>query len=229
MATHDSISIHPQHPLSTLAPSSRTFIFCVLAAATFLFLSTPSYYFSPPEAEVQPSVVGWRERAERLQNPESWQPKRKDLVFAVIQGAQVEHFALTLALFGPNLGVDASGNVFVLKDTDFSTLSSLASQTLELPKAGNFRNTWIIRRPTTLQPIERLLVSTSERGVVETGVQGYNDEGEYELEQPVGDITALPPLLQDLFGSILKARNGYDPQSRDNAVLNKALNVLGNE
>jgi hypothetical protein len=193
-----------------------------------LFWNTRPYYFSP-EAEMQPTVVDWRDRAERIRNPESWQPERKDLVFAVVRNAQVEHHALTFALFGPNIGVDASGNVLALKEDDFSILSSLASQTLELPETGNFRNTWIIRRPTTCQPIERLLVSTSESEVAETSVQGYNNEGEFELERPVGDITVLPPLLQDLFGSILKARADYDRRHRDEVVLKKILDVVGDE
>jgi len=178
---------------------------------------------------MQSATVSWRDRAERIRDPESWQPQRKDLVFAVIRNAQVEHHALTLALFGPNVGVDASGNVFVLKEDDFSTLSSLASQTLELPQTGNFRNTWVIHRPTTCQSIERLLVSTSESEVAETSVQGYNTLGEFELERPVRDITVLPSLLQDLFGLVLRARAGYDPQRRNEAVLKKVLEVVGNE
>ena len=177
---------------------------------------------------MQSAAADWRDRAERIRNPESWQPKRQDLVFAVVRNTKVEHRGLTLALFGPNIGVDASGNVLALKEDDFSALSSLASQTLELPRTGNFRNTWIIRRPTTSQPIERLLASTSESSVAETSVQGYNDQGEFELDKPVGEITVLPPLLQNLFGLILKARADYDPQRRDEAVLKKVLDVVGN-
>lgn len=177
---------------------------------------------------MQSAEDSWRDRAERHQNPESWQPQRKDLVFAVVRNAQIEHRALTLALFGPNIGVDASGNVLVLKEDDFSALSSLASQTPELPPTGNFRNTWIIHRPTTCQPIERLLASTSESGLAETSVQGYNHQGEFELKHPVGEITVLPPLLQDLFGLILKARTDYDRERRDEAVLKKVLDVVGN-
>lgn len=93
-------------------------------------------------------------------------------MFAVVRNAKIENHSLTLALFGPNIGVDASGKVLVIKEGDFSTLSSLANQTLELPQTGNFRNTWIIRRPTTCHAIERLLVSTSESGVAETSLQG---------------------------------------------------------
>ena len=178
---------------------------------------------------MQSAVADWRDRAERIQNPESWKPQREDLVFAVIRNAQVEHHALTLALFSPNIGVDASGNVLALKEDDFSALRSLASQTLELPQTGSFRNTWIIRRPTTSQPIERLLVFTSESPVVQTSVQGYNNEGEFELKRPVEGIATLPQLLQDLFGSILKARTDYDPGRRNEAVLKKVLDVVGNE
>ena len=150
-------------------------------------------------------------------------------MFAVVRNAQVEHYALTLALFSPNIGVDASGNVLVLKEDDFSILSSLASQTLELPHTGDFRNTWAIRRPTTGQPIERLLVFTKESEFAETSVQGYNDQGRFELKRTVGDITVLPPLLQDLFGLILKARIDYDPKRRNEDVLKKVLGVVGNE
>jgi len=177
---------------------------------------------------MQSTVANWRDRAERIQNPESWQPERKDLVFAVVRNAPVEHHALTLALFRPNIGVDASGNVLALKEDDFSTLSQLATQTLDLPQTGEFRNAWIVRRPITSQPIERLLVSTSESVVAETSVQGYNNQGEFELRVPVGDITILPQLLQDLFGLILKARVDYDRRNRHEAVLSKVLDVVGN-
>ncbi|KAF9652834.1 hypothetical protein BDM02DRAFT_3183185 [Thelephora ganbajun] len=180
-------------------------------AVLLFFWNKQSLYYSWPEAKMQSAVANWRDRAEWIRNPESWQPQRKDLVFAVIRNAQVEHHALTLALFGPNIAVDANGNVLALRDDDFSTLSSLASQTLELPQTGNFRNTWIIRRPTTSQPIERLLVATSEIEVAETSVQGYNNQGEFKLEHPVGDITILPPLLQDLFGLILKSEGRLRP------------------
>ena len=177
---------------------------------------------------MQSAVANWRDRAERIRNPESWQPERKDLVFAVVRNAPVEHHALTLALFRPNIGVDASGNVLALKEDDFSALSRLATQTLDLPQTGEFRNAWVIRRPTTSQPIERLLVSTSESEVAETSVQGYNNQGEFELREPVGDFTVLPHLLQDLFGLILKARVDYDPRNRHEAVLKKVLDVVGN-
>ena len=177
---------------------------------------------------MQSAVVNWRDRAERIRNPESWHPERKDLVFAVVRNAPVEHHALTLALFRPNIGVDASGTVLALKDDDFSTLSRLATQTLDLPQTGGFMNAWIIRRPMTSQPIERLLVSTSESVVAETSVQGYNNQGEFVLKDPVGDITVLPHLLQDLFGLILKARIDYDPRNRHEDILKKVLDVVGN-
>jgi hypothetical protein len=67
-------------------------------------------------------------------------------------------------------------------------------------------NTWTSDRPTTCHPTERLFVSINESEVAETGVQGYDNQGEFEFKCPVGNITVLLPLLQDLFGLILKAR-----------------------
>lgn len=173
--------------------------------------------------------TSWRDRAERVQNPESWKPERKDLVFAVIINSQVEHHDLTLALFHPNIGVDASGNVLALREDDFSTFSRLAAETLGLPQTDNYRNTWILERTTTCQPIERLLVPTSGSELKETSVQGYNNRGGFDLTHTVGDITVLPQLLQDLFGLILKARNGYDRKHRNDAVLKKVLDVVEKE
>lgn len=147
----------------------------------------------------------------------------------VVHNAQVEHHTLTLALFRPNIGVDANGNVLALKEGDFSILSSLASKASELPQTGNSRNTWIIRRPTTSQSIECLLVSTSESEFAQTSVQGYNNRGEFEFKRPVGEITVLPPLLQDLFGLILKARADYDPQRHNEVVLKEVLDTIGSE
>lgn len=45
----------------------------------------------------------------------------------------------------------------------------------------------------------------------------------------MGDITILPPLLQNLFGLILEARTDYDPRRRNEAVLEKVLEVVANE
>lgn len=210
-----------------MTSSNKPLLFCVLAAVVLLFFWNKRGHYFSQETKMDPTVASWRDRAEPIQNPESWQPQRKDLVFAVVHSTPVEHRALTLALFGPNIGVDAGGNVLALKEDDFSSLSSLASQTPELPQTGNFRNTWIIRRPTTSQPIERLLVSVSESEFAETSVQGHNDQGEFELEHPVGETTVLPTLLQDLFGLILKARTDYDRQHRNEAVLKNVLEVVG--
>jgi len=217
----------PSSPPSILASSNQPLFFCVLTALAFLlFWNTRSYY--SPETKMQSAVADWRDRAERIRNPESWQPERKDLVFAVVLNGPVEHHALTLALFHPNIGVDASGNVLALKEDDFSAMSRLATRTLELPQTGEFRNAWILRRPTTSQPIERLLVSTGGSELVETSVQGYNNQGGFDLKEPVGDVTVLPHLLQDLFGLILKARTDYDPRNRHEAVLQKVLDVIDN-
>jgi hypothetical protein len=48
----------------------------------------------------------------------------------------------SVALFKPNVAVDAMGRVLVLTESDWNALADLASQTTNLPETGAFLNQW---------------------------------------------------------------------------------------
>jgi len=168
-------------------------------------------------------LEGWFSRATPLSD--NFSPSRDKLAFSVLRNAPVDPEGFTLALFYPNLAVDATGRVLVLSDTDFSGLVNLAKRTPDLPQTGSFMNTWRIRQDRTSQPIDRLFVPVNDE-LVQTSVQGW-ERGKKELVTPVGDITELPDVLYDFFGLALEARQGYEKSREDQDVIGQVKAVVG--
>lgn len=151
------------------------------------------------------ATSGWHLRAQPFTG--IFEPTIDALVFASIRNAQANPEDFTLALFKPNVAVDARGAALELEQPDFDalkTLSYVAVDPAEVPSSGSFRNQWAIAHPVTSRPIDRLLVKRNE-ALVEVQVYGY-EQGKTALREPVGDITELPPVLYDVFGLILEAR-----------------------
>ncbi|CAL1704906.1 unnamed protein product [Somion occarium] len=169
---------------------------------------------------------GWHGRATFHPSPETFTPTREILAFAVLHHAPAIPDGFTLALFKPDVAVDARGKVLILNPDDFTGLSDLARQTLDLPSTGSFMNAWRIAQRRTDQPIERLFVPGSTTALVETSVQGY-EKGKTELKTPVGDIHELPEVLHELFGLIAEARDGYERGKEDEDTISKVKAVLG--
>ncbi|KAF7361792.1 DNA repair protein rad5 [Mycena venus] len=161
-------------------------------------------------------------------SPTSFTPSRSVLSLAVLRNSQVEPEGFTLALFDADDGkvaVDAMGRVLLVADGDYSGITALARRVAEeLPETGRFRNTWVIRQPTTSQPIDRLF-SVVEGRLVETSVQGFV-KGTKELKIPVGDISELPDVLSELTGLVLEGRTGYSRGSGDSEMVRKVKDVL---
>jgi len=170
----------------------------------------------------------WKERAQPHPTPSSWTPTRLDLALAVLRNSPVEHHALTLALFKPNVAVDAMGNVLVVQPEDFTQITTLAKQTPDLPETGVFRNLWSIDQPTTSQPIDRLLVPVNDGEYKQISVQGYA-AGKKDLKNPVGDVTQLPDVLYKVFELISHSRTGYERDRRDQNILSKVLDAIGED
>ncbi|KIK06320.1 hypothetical protein K443DRAFT_3107 [Laccaria amethystina LaAM-08-1] len=183
---------------------------------------------------------GWRTRAEKYPNSQSYIPHRGDLKLAVVRNAPADSEGFTLALFSNPVGkervaVDASGGVFVLAAHDFDGILGLAQRTLSLPKPNNFQATWVVKHERTSQPIDRILVAHVDlpsqpledyrEEYTETSVQGF-DKRKRELERAVDKIFELPLELWELTGVVLEARasGGED----DEGVLKRVRNVLGN-
>jgi len=183
---------------------------------------------------------GWRTRAGKYPNSQSYIPHRGDLKLAVIRNAPADSEGFTLALFSNPAGaervaVDASGGVFVLTAHDFDGILGLAQRTLSLPKPNNFRETWVVKHERTSQPIDRILVAHVDlpsqpledyrEEYTETSVQGF-DKRKRELERAVDKISELPPELWELTGVVLEARNSGGEE--DEGVLKRVRNILGN-
>ncbi|KAG5645135.1 hypothetical protein DXG03_006852 [Asterophora parasitica] len=171
-------------------------------------------------------------------NPHSFTPTRDNLRFALLLNAQAEHEGISLALFSQSkdngegsetVAVDALGRVLVVPEKDTAGILGLAQQALKLPQTGAFRNTWVIRRPTTSQPIDRLFIlpaSGSSAAPHEVSVQGFSKETR-ELVEPVDDIKELPSVLWELAGLVLEARDGaVYGERRDEIVLGKVREVF---
>ncbi|KAI0093596.1 hypothetical protein BDY19DRAFT_881625 [Irpex rosettiformis] len=175
------------------------------------------------------ALTGWHTRTTPYPSPATFTPTRASLAFAVLRNAQADPEGFTLALFSPDLAVDARGKVLLLQKTDWDGLVGLAGETVDLPKTGKFWNAWKVRQERTSQPIDRLLVATSESGeLVETSVQGW-EKGKTELSEPVGEIAQLPPVLDELVGLVREGREGYVKGEEDKIVIGKIKDVLGVE
>ncbi|KAI0693265.1 hypothetical protein BC835DRAFT_1253549, partial [Cytidiella melzeri] len=167
------------------------------------------------------STAGWHSRAQPHPDPSSFTPTRDTLSLAVLRNAPADPEGFTLALFSPDIAVDASGSVLRLENhNDFTSLVALANQANELPRTGSFMNMWCLKRARTSQPIERLFVPLTSGELVQTSVQGY-EKGLTELKERVGEYTTLPGVLQELFGLVEEARAGYVRGEEDKAVIEK--------
>ncbi|KAK7005619.1 DNA repair protein rad5 [Favolaschia claudopus] len=175
--------------------------------------------------------ANWHSRTKPHPSPAEFVPTRSTLRLAVLRNAQAEHEGFTLALFdtgADKVAVDALGRVLIVEDADYQGVVGLARRVaLELPETGEFRNTWIIKQPTTSQPIERLLF-VGEGGLVQTSVQGYQ-KGKRELKAPVGDIGELPDTLYELTALVMEGRTGYSFDMGQSPLVRQILNEIVEE
>ncbi|OBZ75798.1 hypothetical protein A0H81_04158 [Grifola frondosa] len=170
--------------------------------------------------------AGWHARAQP--SPRAFVPTRDALVFAVLLNAQADHDGFTLALFRPDVAVDARGAVLTVDPADFARLAELAQQTTTLPPTGSFMNAWRVAHDRTEQKIDRLFAATSTDGpLVQTSVQGYSPRMR-QLKPAVGDVTELPDVLQELFGYIQEGREGFIRGEEDKEIIAR-VKALVNE
>ncbi|KDR85891.1 hypothetical protein GALMADRAFT_261537 [Galerina marginata CBS 339.88] len=167
--------------------------------------------------------------------PESFTPKRSLLDVLVLRNAPIEPEGITLALFSDRTIVEASGKISIITEEDYTGIRALAQQTRSLPKSDNFRNQWRVKHDRTSHPIDRVLVVRStlndipaenyELEYEETSVYGF-DKQLKTLDKPIGDYEELAQPLYELTGLAWEAREGKG--SKDEAVLTKVRNILGN-
>ncbi|KAL4253894.1 hypothetical protein ABKN59_004216 [Abortiporus biennis] len=186
----------------------------------------PASSSSPPWSS---QYENWYQRTSLHPSPSTFTPTRESLVFSVLRSTPVDPEGYTVSFFKPNIAVDAMGRILDVKEDDFTGISNLAQQTLNLPQTGRFRNTWVIAHDRTSQPIDRLLVPNVPGEVSElsqTSVQGY-EKGLKNLKTAVGDIHELPAVLNELFGLVAEGRTGYTKGEEDVQVIAKVKDILG--
>lgn len=158
-------------------------------------------------------------------------------MFAVLLNTPAENDGFTLAFFSQPkehgsgtrvIAVDALGHVLVVADQDAAGILELAKEALALPPTGHFRNTWVVKRPTTSQPIHRLFIFPDRAGnsPYQISVQGFTKETR-TLLRPVQGIDELPEVLWELAGLILEAREGASMEAtKDEVSLGKVRDVV---
>ncbi|KAI0709383.1 hypothetical protein C8Q76DRAFT_786155 [Earliella scabrosa] len=172
-----------------------------------------------------PSAEGWYSRATPHPSAPDFTPTKDELVFAVLLNAQADPEGFTLAVFRPDIAVDARGRVLQLQPQDFSSLTSLAEETTRLPETGSFMNAWRVDHPVTSRPIDQLFYKTESGEYKQTSVQGWSPDRK-QLKSPVGDYQELPPLLQELFGYVQEARTDYERGREENPALLEKVKEL---
>ncbi|KAF5376670.1 hypothetical protein D9615_007903 [Tricholomella constricta] len=223
---------------------SRTLFFAVILGATTLF-----YYYNVTSTLISNKMstqpwsspfAAWHDRALHTPHPDphSFTPTRDTLQLALLLNAPIEHEGISVAFFSQSkengagsetVAVDALGRVLVVAEKDAAGILGLAQEAVNLPSTGAWRNTWVIKRPTTSQPIDRLFIfpaSGSATGPHEISVQGFSKQTR-ELKDPVGDTRELPAMLWELAGLVLEARDGLVyGEKRDEVVLGKVRETV---
>lgn len=185
-------------------------------------------HFQLEEMSWHSDFAGWRSRSQPHPSPTAFNPTRDALVFGALRNAPAQPDGFTLALFTPNIAVDAMGRALVLGADDFAGLNALAKETLDLPETGSFRNTWRVKQMRTSQPIDRLFVSTSGNALREVSVRGYDKE-KRDLSVPVTEHTQLPDTLWELFGLIVESREDYEQGQEDAKLIGQVKELLVGE
>ena len=162
------------------------------------------------------SAAGWHARAAPYTSAADFTPSKDALVFAVLVNAPADPEGFTMALFQPDIAVDARGRVLQLKQEDFSTLASLAEEAARLPETGSFMNAWRVAHDRTSQKIDRLVSRAPSGELRQVSVQGWHAEKK-KLQTAVGEYEELPHVLQELFGYIQEGRTDYQRGQVDNA------------
>ncbi|KAM5533267.1 hypothetical protein V8D89_013044 [Ganoderma adspersum] len=173
------------------------------------------------------SAQGWHARATLHPSPD-FTPTKEVLIFAVLLNAPVDPEGFTMALFQPDVAVDARGRVLQLQRQDFAALAALAQEASRLPDTGSFMNTWRVSHARTSQKIDRLFAKTPGSGDIrETSVQGWDPE-KTQLQDAVGGNQALPPVLQELFGYIQEGRTGFVRGEENKELISQVKALVDN-
>lgn len=216
--------------MATIVP--KPLFFALLCGFAVLFLyhrsstttSDMASYESADATAWSSKLEGWRQRASPA-DASALRATEDNLVFAAIYSAPVDPEGFTLALFEPDVAVDASGQVLRLIREDFDGLKKLAGEVAQLPETGEFRNQWRVRWPMTSRPIDRILIKTGGE-LKETSVYGWAKDRR-ALEKKVGETSELPAPLYELVGVVREGREGYEKGKEQKNVVDSVKALLG--
>ncbi|QRW20298.1 hypothetical protein RhiXN_09273 [Rhizoctonia solani] len=215
----------PRRQLVTPARAGIVLIITLLAAL-FVFSPASDKPMSGPGRSIA-NPAGWYSRATPHPDGSNYDVKKENVVLGLLRNSRVEPEGFSVALFKPNVAVDAMGRVWTLNDVDFDALTKLATLTRELPDTGAFRNQWRVKHDRTDYPIDQLYVSTSA-GLHTIGVYGHDGETT-TLKPPVGDITELPTTLNSLVTLAKEGREGFQRGQENSEVTNKVKACFADE
>lgn len=223
----DLIEKHRQQATkrTILATSRFALAVLVLVTAGLFYFRSPATLTTHQHMSAHHPLEGWHDRLQPFHG--TFTPNYDALEFAQIHSTRVEPGGIAIALFSPNIVVDARGVVSTLSETDWAGLKSLAEAAVseDLPQTGStFMNQWRIKHPRTDFPISWLRFKTSG-GLKNVAVYGF-DGSTWTLEPPVENFTELPQLLRDVFGTLSEARAGYQRGSQDAELLSKVKAIL---
>ncbi|THH21153.1 hypothetical protein EW146_g366 [Bondarzewia mesenterica] len=220
----------------TVLPSGSTTL------SSFISISkVSSVYMSLPGQ-------GWHARAQAHPDGSTYEPARSDLIFVLQRKTKVEPEGFTLALFAPDIAVDAMGKVLKLSSEDWNALEALAGRAKDkqrVPETGSFGNQWRIQQRRTDLPIDQFhFAQGASDPLYVVGVYGYDGETR-TLSKPVGEITELPEVnrhfdhhehelslthfLKDLHAVLkltLEGRENYDRDTKEKVMISKVLTFL---
>ncbi|KAL1709106.1 kinase-like domain-containing protein [Schizophyllum commune] len=218
-------------------------LFCGAVAFYYLLTSSavdiPAYipsslsWYTGATMSTVATPKGWYKRTAPHPAPEQWTPRREALTLAVLRSTKAEPEGFTLALFSDkvddkHVAVDSLGRVVLVPKSDHDALVAHATDATALPETGMFRNLWQVARPTTGQPIDRILVPKEGGGNAEISVSGWAGSAEeaMPLKRPVEGHEELPVVLKELVGLALEAREEFDSGKVDQAMVSRVKNIL---
>ncbi|CUA68889.1 hypothetical protein RSOLAG22IIIB_13842 [Rhizoctonia solani] len=214
-------SAHEEPPRKQLVTPARVGIALLFTLLVALFVFSPSTTnpMSGPGRLAFADPTGWYSRATPHPDGAKYDIKKENVVLGLTRNSRVEQDGFSVALFKPNVAVDAMGRVWVLDEKDFDALSKLATLTAQLPDTGAFRNQWRVAHDRTDYPIDQLYVATSS-GLHTIGVYGHDGQTT-TLKPPVGDITDLPTSLNSLVTLAKEGRDGFQRGQENAEVTSK--------
>ncbi|KAG8757972.1 hypothetical protein FRC12_010131 [Ceratobasidium sp. 428] len=214
-----------EKPRSSLFTPARAGFALLLTILLAFFTLTPSSSTTPHLPSLRMTApFGWHSRATPHPDGAAYDVQKENVIFGMARNTRVEPEGFSVALFKPNVAVDAMGRVWTLSEQDFSALTSLASECANLPDTGSFRNQWRVKHDRTDYPIDQLYVSTS-KGLHAIGVYGHDGQTT-TLKPPVGEIINLPAPLNSLVTLAKEGRDGFERGTENTEVVSKVKAVL---